>query len=320
MARAAVLQPAPTRPQVQVTDVPDADLGPQDVRVSVTCAGVNYWEIMQRHGRVPIGDPAVPGTEGSGRVVEAGKLVTQHGVGDRVAWFKVPGSYAEQVVGPAASFLPIADSVDDETAAGLLFQGVTAQYLSTDTWPLADGDLAVVTAASGGVGLLLTQLLVERGATVVGLVSSEFKRAVAEAAGARTVLTYGDRPSEQLRAAGVDGVSAVFDSVGGSVARDLVGTLRPRGAMVLYGSASGEDAGISSADLSAGSYFLTRAAGRDYARTPAEQAARAADVLGRAAEGRLRVHVGGTWPLTEAELAWDALESRITMGKLLLRP
>jgi NADPH2:quinone reductase len=319
MPIAAVLQHA-SSPQIQLTDIPETPLGSHDVRVEVAFAGVNFWEIMQRHGRVPIGDPAVPGTEGCGRVVEVGELVSQHQVGDRVAWSKVPGSYAASVVGPATSFLAVADEVDDQTAAGLLFQGVTAQYLATDTWPLGADDVAVVTAASGGVGLLLTQLLVDRGTTVVGLVSSEAKAGAALNAGASTVLTYGDLPSEQLREAGVTDVSAVFDSVGGSVARDLVKVLRARGGMVLYGSASGEEAGITSADLGAGSYFLTRTAGRDYARTPEEFSGRAQDLLTRAADGRVRVDVGGTWPLAEAERAWDALESRGTTGKLLLRP
>lgn len=317
MARAAVLDPTTSR--TEVVDLPEPELADHDVRIEVAAAGVNFWEIMQRHGRVPIGQPAVPGSEGAGVVVEVGAAVSHHRVGDRVAWSKVPGSYTERLVAPAASFFPVADSLDDETAAGLLFQGVTAHYLSTDTWPLGEGDLAVVTAASGGVGLLLTQMLVNRGASVVGLVSSETKTAAALEAGAQTVVTYGERPAERLREAGVGDVAAVFDSVGGSVARSLLGTLRPRGAMVLYGAASGEEAGISSADLGAGSYFVTRTAGRDYSRTPEEVAARAESVLADAAAGRLRVRVGGTWPLTETDIAWDALESRETTGKLLLR-
>lgn len=320
MSLAALLRPSADHSQVTLSELPDRPLGRDEVRVDVAYAGINFWEILQRHGRVPIGDPAVPGTEGSGRVADVGDAVTGVSVGDRVAWSKVPGSYAATVTGPASAFLRVPDSVDDETAAGLLFQGVTAQYLATDTWPLGPGDIAVVTAASGGVGLLLTQLLVDRGAEVVAMVSSETKAAAATRAGAGKVLTYAGDAGEALRAAGIGGAAAVFDSVGGTVARSLVGALRPRGAMVLYGAASGEEAGISSNSLGAGSYFVTRTAGRDYALTAAEHSARANDVLARAAAGTLSVEVGGSWPLAEVERAWDALESRTTTGKLLLKP
>ena len=196
---------------------------------------------------------------------------------------------------------------------------MTAHYLATDVWPLGQGDAVAVTAAGGGVGLLLVQLLRWRGATVYGLTSDLDKAKEIGASGATTVLRYDDA-AEQLRIAEPDGLSAIFDSVGDQLPRDLLPTLKARGAMVLFGAASGIESDLSVRDLGSGSYFLTRTAGRDYAHTPEEASRRARAVFSLAASGDLTVHVGGTWPLTDAAHALDALESRATTGKLLLKP
>lgn len=305
-------------PSVAETAAPTPAEG--EVRVRVTRAGVNFWEVMQRRGRVPAPAGGVPGTEGAGVVDEVGPGVTGLTVGTRVAWSKVPGSYAEHVVGPVSSFSVVPDEVDDDTAASLLFQGATAAYLAQVTWPVVTGDPVVVTAASGGVGILLTQLLVARGARVVGVVSSLGKADAARDAGAEQVLTYGEDLAEEIRAIHPGGVAAVFDAVGGGVAEPLLATLRPRGAMVLYGSASGQEASISAADLSRGSFFLTRTAGRDYLPTSDEVAEYARMLLDLAAAGKLRATVDSVLPLEDAAKAWDALESRTNVGKVLLAP
>lgn len=286
----------------------------------VNAAGVNFWEIMQREGRVPAPPRGVPGSEGAGVVVEVADGVDTLTPGQRVAWSRVPGSYGEEVVAAATDFLPIVDALDDESAASLLFQGVTAQYLATDAWPLDAGDVAVVTAASGGVGVLLTQLLVHRGVRVLGVTSSEAKQATALEAGAETVLSYDDNLADQVRELVPDGVAAVYDAVGGSWPRVLLPTLRARGAMVLYGSASGTESDLGARDLGAGSWYLTRTAGRDYARTPAEAQGRAAVVLDLGAQGALRPHIGGRYPLADAGAALNDMAGRSTTGKLLIVP
>ncbi|WGX96795.1 alcohol dehydrogenase catalytic domain-containing protein [Nocardioides sp. L-11A] len=307
MPRAAVL----TEGRLVVQDLPTPEPAAGEVRVGVTLAGVNYWEIMQRDGRVPAPERGVPGREGVGVVRELGPGVDGLVVGQRVAWSSVDGSYAEEVTGPAAGFTPVPDGLADETAAGLLFQGMTAHYLATDAWPLGEGDAAVVTAAAGGVGLILTQLLTRRGVRVTGLASTPDKAAVVLAAGAVDVLGYDDPVAERS-------VAAVFDGVGADVPRRLLASLRPRGAMVLYGATSGQESDLGTLDLGQGSFFLTRAAGRDYLGDAVARAARAAELLRAAAAESLTVHIGGRWPLADAERAWEALTSRASRGKLLV--
>lgn len=302
--------------RVREIDIPA--IGPGQVRVRVSRAGVNFWDVMQRHGRVPIAESRVPGLEGAGLVEEVASDVTGLSAGQRVAWSKVPGSYADVVVGPAAAFVPVPDAVTDDAAAALLFQGITAHYLCHDAWQAGRGDTAIVTAAAGGVGLLLTQLLVGLGARVIAVVSKPEKAEVALRAGAAQVVTYSDGLTEQIRRHAPDGAAVVYDAVGAGVAEPLLGTLRPRGAMVLYGAASGQEADICARNLGAGSFFLTRAAGRDYVGDLDAVAQRSAVLLGLAARKVLNPVVGAQFSLTEAATAWDALESRSTVGKLLL--
>jgi NADPH2:quinone reductase len=317
MSRQVYLDEAFT-PLMRDVDAPPP--GPGQVRVRVSAAGVNFWEVMQRYGRVPVPEARVPGLEGAGVVEDVAADVTGLAVGQRVAWSKVPGSYADVVVGPAEAFVAVPDPVSDADAAALLFQGVTAHYLCHDAWQVGRGDTAVVTAAAGGVGVLLTQLLVSRGARVIGVVSKPEKAEVVRRAGAAHVLTYGDDTVGRIRSQVPAGVAVVYDAVGSGVAEPLLGTLRPRGAMVLYGAASGQEAEISARDLGAGSLFVTRAAGRDYVGDATAVAQRSTALLDLAAQGLLRPVLGGRFALTEAATAWDALESRSTVGKLLLIP
>jgi len=298
-------------------ELPAASPAPGEVAVRVDLAGVNFWEVMQRHGRVPLPEHRIPGSEGVGVVQELGDGVTGLAVGDRVAWSKVPGSYADRVVAPAVALVPVPDEVDDAAAASVLFQGLTAHYLCHDLWRVPRGETAVVTAAAGGVGLLLTQLLVSQGVTVISALSSASKAGLAIAAGASRVVTYGDDLAEEVRSAAPGGVAAVFDAVGAGVAEPLLATLRPRGIMVLYGSASGREAAISAADLTSASLYLTRAAGRDYLGGVDEVRERSRALVELVAGGVLRP-ASTLYPLADASRAWDDLESRSTVGKLLL--
>lgn len=303
---------------LDLVDLPSTPLEPGAVRVAVTFAGVNFWDVMQRRGIVPLGDPAVPGVEGTGTITEVGSEVDSGRVGERVVWSKVGGSYASEVVGPEASFVAVPENVSDEEAAGLLMQGVTAQYLAEDTWPLTAGDSAVVHAAGGGVGTLLTQFLKARGVFVIGVVSKEEKRDAAASAGADEVLVFSDRYVDAVREIVPGGVAAVFDANGGADTLLGVEVLRPRGALVLYGAAGGPPPEFDLGRLGAGSFYVTRTAGRDYARTPQEWRGRAADVLARASAGQLRAIAGGIWPLSQAADAHRHMESRASVGKLLL--
>ena len=295
--------------------------GPGELRVRVALAGVNFWDVMQRTGAVPLPPSGIPGVEGVGVVDAAGDGAPAELVGRRVAWSKVNGSYAGAVVGAADWFLPVPDDVSDEQAAGLLMQGVTAQYLATDTAPLRAGDAAVVLAAAGGVGTLLTQLLVAAGVRVVGIVGSPAKADAARAAGASEVLVDdGEDLAAAVRAAVPEGVAAVFDGNGGPPAARALDMLRPRGWLVLVGTAAGALPDLPAGALGAGSFVVTRTAGKHFAGDPAAWRPRAEDVLARARAGALTVAPVTVLPLAEAAEAHRLMESRSSVGKLLLRP
>src|SRR6516164_3431956 len=218
--------------------------GPGELVVDVAAAGVNYMDIYQREG---IGNyrpepPFVPGAEGAGTVAAVGEDVTDLAVGDRVAWAGPGHSYAEQVALPAKSVVPVPDGISLQVAAAAILQGMTAHYLCTSTYPVREGDVAVVHAAAGGVGLLLTQMVKQRGGVVVGTTSGGEggeKAELALQAGADHVVGY-DRFRDIVDDA-TEGAGAhvVYDGVGQATFEDGLAALRPRGMMVLYGAASG---------------------------------------------------------------------------------
>ncbi len=210
--------------------------------MDVAAAGVNYMDIYQREG---VGNyrtepPFVPGAEGAGTVAAVGEDVTGLAVGDRVAWAGPGSSYAEQVALPGNRVVPVPDGMSLQVAAAAILQGMTAHYLVTSTYPVREGDVAVVHAAAGGVGLLLTQMVKRRGGIVVGTTSSGEKAELALGAGADHVVGY-----DRFRAIVDDvtegaGAHVVYDGVGKDTFDDSLAALRPRGMMVLYGAASGQ--------------------------------------------------------------------------------
>lgn len=309
--------------QVVVADVPVPAPAPGGLLVRVRLSGVNWWDVMQSRGQVPAGPSGVLGVEGLGDVVAVGAGVDPARVGEVVAWSKVPGSHAEHVAGDAGWFLPVGDALPalgEQALAGLLMQGVTAQYLATDTAPVAAGDTVVVTSAAGGVGSLLTQLLVARGARVVGVVGAEHKAGAARSAGAdRVVVADGGTLVDQVRDAVPQGAAAVFDGRGGPDAAALVDLLRPRGWLVLLGTSAGPLPCLDLAALGRGSLVVTRVAGTHFAGTPGAWLRRACDVLDTARAGGLSVATTAVHPLAEAPAALDRLADRASTGKLLLR-
>jgi NADPH2:quinone reductase len=300
--------------------------GSGEVVVDVAAAGVNYMDIYQREG---IGNyrpepPFVPGAEGAGTVAAVGEGVTHLAVGDHVAWAGPGRSYAEQVALPAKGVVPVPDGINLQVAAAAILQGMTAHYLCTSTYPVREGDVAVVHAAAGGVGLLLTQMVKQRGGVVVGTTSGGEggeKVELALRAGADHVVGY-DRFRDIVDDA-TDGAGAhvVYDGVGKDTFEDSLAALRPRGMMVLYGAASGQVPPLDPQRLnSGGSLFLTRPTLVHYIADAAELRWRAGEVFDWIAKGELEVRIGGTYPLAEAARAQEDLASRRTTGKLLLLP
>ncbi|HKY04056.1 MAG TPA: quinone oxidoreductase, partial [Blastocatellia bacterium] len=251
--------------------------------VRLKAIGVNYIDVYHRTGLYPMPLPFVPGMEAAGVVEAVGEGVANLAVGDRVAYAMVPGAYAEMAKVPAARLVPLPDEVDFETGAASMLQGMTAHYLVTSTFPIKRGDAILVHAAAGGVGLLLIQMAKLRGAYVIGTVSTALKARLARDAGADEVINYTEQDFEQevRRITAGHGVKVVYDSVGKDTFMKSLGSLAPRGMLVLFGQSSGPvppfDAGLLAQK---GSLFLTRPSLAHYALTREELLARASEVLG----------------------------------------
>jgi NADPH2:quinone reductase len=297
--------------------------GPGQALLRIEAIGVNFLEVYQRTGLYKIPTPFTPGGEAAGIVEEVGPGVTTVRPGDRVGSISVLGAYAEHALAPAEGLVPLQDRVSSRQAAAALLQGMTAQYLSTSTYPLKRGDTCLVHAAAGGVGLLLCQMAKRRGARVIGTVSTEEKAGLARSLGADEVILYTqtDFESETKRLTGGAGVNVVYDSVGRTTFVKGLDALVRRGMMVLYGQSSGPVDPINPQVLNQkGSIYLTRPSLVHYTATRAELLERAGEVLGSLADGSLQVHIGREFPLTQAMEAHRELESRRTTGKLLLIP
>jgi NADPH2:quinone reductase len=313
--RAAVVTEFGGPEVLEVRDEPEPGAGDADLLVAPEAIGVNYRDIYEREGRYGGETPLVAGIEGAGTVVRGPSE------GTRVGWLAAPGSYAELVAVPAGSAVPIPEGVSTETAAAVLLQGVTAHYLATSVYPVQPGDDVLVHAAAGGVGLLLTQLATQLGARVIATTSGGEKEELARAAGAAEVIGY-DGFGERVRGlTGGTGVAAVYDGVGRATFDESLASLRTRGTMVLFGAASGPVPPFDPMRLEhGGSLFLTRPGLRHFTAEREELLTRAADVLGRVADGSLEVRIGGRYPLEQARQAQEDLAARKTTGKLLLAP
>jgi NADPH:quinone reductase len=296
-------------------EVPDPEPGQGTVPVEVAAVGVNFRDVYEREGRPPYTatPPAVIGVEGAGTVA---------GTGERVAWLDVRGSYAQRVAAPRDKLVPVPDGVDLAVAAAVMLQGCTAQYLVSDSYPVAEGDWAVVHSAAGGVGLLLTQLVRARGGHVLATTSTEEKAELARAAGADEVVVGYQGFAERVRdLSDGEGAAVVYDGVGRTTFDAGLTALRPGGRMVVYGAASGQPEPLELIRLAGhGSLFVQRPTLATYTRTPEMLRERAGAVLEMVAAGRLDVRIGARLPLAEARRAHEDLEARRTTGKLILLP
>ncbi|MBK0867062.1 quinone oxidoreductase [Saccharopolyspora sp. HNM0986] len=310
----------------EVLELAEADRpapGPGELLVEVAASGVNFIDTYQRSGVYSMPLPFTPGSEGAGTVAEAGPDVAGFTAGDRVAWAMTPGSYAEYAVVPAAKAVRIPEGLEDRTAAAAALQGMTAHYLIASTHPVREGETALVHAAAGGMGLLLTQLIKARGGRVIGTVSTDEKERLARGAGADEIIRYTEADvAEGVRElTGGRGVDVVYDGVGKDTFDASLASLRPRGTLALFGAASGPVPPVDPQRLnSAGSVFLTRPSLASYLLDRDELDWRAGEVFGAIADGRLDIRIGGSYQLADARKAHEDLEGRRTTGKLLLLP
>jgi len=326
----AVQATAPGGPEVlSVVELPDPVPEPEQVVVQVEAAGVNFIDTYRRSGRYPTPFPHIVGSEGAGTVLAVGSDVHGVSVGDTVAWVAgTEGSYAERARLLAEQAVPVPAGVPATVAAAVLLQGITAQYLVTSTFPVSPGQDVLVHAGAGGVGLLLTQLAVARGARVITTVSSDEKADLSRAAGAADVIRYDqltdlpkDLPPLVRSLTGGHGVHTVFDGVGAATFEASLACLRTRGGMALFGGSSGAVPPFDPMRLeNLGSLFLTRPTIRHYTATRTELLERAGELFDRIAAGSLHVRVGAEFALDDAAEAHRALEGRRTTGKVLIVP
>lgn len=304
-------------------DVREPVPGPGQLLVDVDAAGLNFIDTYHRSGLYTMDLPFTPGLEGAGTVAGVGDGVTEFVVGDRVAWSGALGSYAERHLVAETSAVPVPEGVETKVAAAVLLQGLTAHYLAVDTYPVQSGEICLIHAGAGGVGLLLTQIAVMRGARVVTTVGTEEKAELSRAAGAHDVVVYAGHDFKEAveSLVGEHSIDVVYDGVGQATFDQGIDLLRPRGMMVTYGNASGPVPPIAPLTLTQkGSLFLTRPTMAHYLRTREELLGRAEDLFRWVSEGRLDVRIGAEFPLTRAADAHRALEARQTTGKVLILP
>lgn len=299
--------------------------GTDDVVVRNRAVGVNFTDIQHRRGDHPqkVEMPAAVGQEGAGVIEAVGAGVDEFAVGDRVAYATLPPcSYAEARVLPAARVVRLPDAVDFECAAAVLLKGLTVDFLSARSYPVKAGDVVLLHAAAGGVGLIACQWLKRLGAVVIGTVSSEAKAARAAAAGCDHPIVAGSHDFAARVDAITDGagVDVVYDSIGQATFRGSLQCLAPLGSLVCFGAASGHIPPVAPIELAAKSLFLTWARLPAYTARREDLVAGAERVFAAVAEGAVSVEVSGRFGLAEAAEAQRRIEERLTTGSTILLP
>ena len=309
---------------LRVVGVPVPSPKPGEVLVKHAAIGVNFIDTYHRTGLYPIRLPSGLGMEGAGTVEAVGEGVTRFAQGDLVAYASGPiGAYSEFHVVSADRAVQLPIGVSAEIGAAALLKGMTAEFLLRRCYSVQPGQTVLVHAAAGGVGSILVQWAKVLGAKVIATVGSEDKAMRARALGADHTILYREQDvaAEVRKITGGVGVPVAYDSVGAATFEGTLGSLARRGLFVSYGNASGPAPAIEPGRLSRmGSLYLTRPTLFDYAATTEELDASAAALFGVVGSGQVRIDIGQTFPLEEAQRAHEALEARDTVGASLLIP
>ncbi|MCC6238199.1 MAG: quinone oxidoreductase [Dehalococcoidia bacterium] len=308
---------------LEAGDFPTPSPGPGDVLVRTSVAGINFADLGMVTGAAARREPPfVPGVEAAG-VIEAASPDVEAAIGTRVVyWHPMPGAFAEFAAVPAWRTVAIPEGVSDSVAVALMVQGTTAHYLATDTFNLGPGHTCLVYAAAGGVGHLLVQLAVARGARVIGTVGSEDKVRLVRQLGAEVVINRGEANVLEAVRAATDGqgVDVVYDAVGAATIEQSIAATKRRGTCALYGAASGPVGVLDTALLQrAGSIFFTRPGLGDHMRDHDEYERRMTELFDLHLAGALVPHLGGEWPLEGAGEALSSMAAGRSTGKLLIR-
>ncbi|MCW5297867.1 quinone oxidoreductase [Herbaspirillum lusitanum] len=309
---------------MEYVDVEVGDPGPGEVRIRHAAVGLNFIDVYFRIGLYPQPLPSGLGQEGAGTIEAVGAGVADFKVGDRVAYAGRPnGAYAEARVMPADILVKLPDSISFDTAAAMMLQGMTVQYLLRQTYPLKGGETILLHAAAGGIGLIASQWARALGVTVIGTVSTDEKAALAKAAGCTHVINYKtenfvERVKELTNG---KGVPVVYDSIGKDTFIGSLDCLSPRGMMVSFGNASGPVSPFGVSELaSRGSLFLTRPSLGNYVATREALNATAGDLFAMVEAKKVNIDINQRYALKDVGQAHADLEARKTTGSTILIP
>ena len=309
---------------MEYVDVEVGEPGPGEARIRHAACGLNFIDVYFRNGAYPQPLPGGLGKEGAGVVEAVGPGVTEVKPGDRVAYAGGPNeAYSEVRLIPVAVLVKVPDAIDLETAAAMMLQGLTVQYLFRRTFPLHGGETILFHAAAGGVGLIACQWARALGVTMIGTVGSDEKAALAKAHGCTHTINYNtENFVERVKElTGGKGVPVVYDSIGKDTWTGSLDCLAPLGMMVSFGSASGPVPSFGLNELaSRGSLFLTRPSLFAYAAKRADLETMAADLFGMVESGKVKIEINQRYALADVAQAHSDLEARKTTGSTILIP
>lgn len=306
---------------LEYREIPDPVLLPGHALIRTRAIGLNFADVYRRKGTYHLSGqaPFIAGYEAAGEIVALGAKTELFQLGDRVGFADAPFANAQLVSVPLDKLIPLPEAIDFETAAAVLLQGLTAQYLLRDSHTVLPGETLLVHAASGGVGLLLTQMAASRGARVLGLTSSTKKAQVALEAGAQEVFLYEDSWVNQVTEATEHGADVAYDSVGSTLMQSFE-AVRLGGKVVFYGMAGGDPPLVDPRMLMDTSKSLTGGDLWNVLTSAHRRRELAAGLFEQILQGELKVHISERFALSEGAKAHDFLESRQSTGKVLLIP
>lgn len=310
--------------QLKYEDVPIPEPQHSEVLIKNHTSGVNYLDVYLREGIFTLPTiPAILGVEGAGVVEKLGPGAVGVTVDDRVAYFHLgSGSFAEYSTVPVDKLVKVPSNISFEQAATTMIQGITAHYLVHTVYPVEPGTKVLVHAAAGGTGSLICQVAKNAGGYVIGTTSTKEKATKAKACGADEVILYSNQDfvQEVNRITEGTGVNVIYDGVGKTTFYKGFKCLATRGTMVLFGGASGYPESLELNLVSSGSHSLILPKLFDYIATPEELSWRANDVFDWITQGKIKMDNFTVFTLSEAKKAFEMLEGKKTIGKLLLKP
>ncbi|MBV7507861.1 quinone oxidoreductase [Bacillus sp. sid0103] len=307
---------------LEYTEIMEPVIGPDEILVSMKAIGLNFADIYRRKGNYHLAGepPYILGYEGAGIVAKVGANVQGICIGDRIAFADVPYANAELVAVPFEKAIPLPETISFAEGASVLLQGLTAHYLTKDSYAVKKNDIVLVHAAAGGVGQLLVQMVKLLGGTAIGLTSSVEKATAAEVAGADSVFLYNDDWKRKvLDATNGKGVDVVYESVG-STLQDSFAVTRTGGTVVFYGMAGGDPALVDPRMLMDTSKTLTGGDLWNVLTSREERIARSAELFRWMEEDKVKVSEPTSFALRDGQESHRYLESRKSTGKILLIP